>query len=74
MIVNEVGVDPEKVVEVALIVDIIGNDSLDQVEVVMALEEEFALDFSDEDVFGWETFGDIIRFLEGAGVPAESDG
>ncbi len=49
IIVEQLGVDAEEVKEGASFVDDLGADSLDVVELVMALEEEFGLEISDED-------------------------
>ena len=38
-------------------------DSLDQVELVMALEERFQVDIDDETAGSWKTIGDVVRFL-----------
>jgi acyl carrier protein len=49
IIVEQLGVDEEEVTEDASFVDDLGADSLDTVELVMALEEEFGLEIPDED-------------------------
>lgn len=49
IIVEQLGVDADQVTEDAAFVDDLGADSLDQVELVMALEEEFGLEIPDED-------------------------
>ncbi len=49
IIVEQLGVDEEQVTEDASFVDDLGADSLDQVELVMALEEEFGVEIPDED-------------------------
>ena len=49
IIVEQLGVDEEEVKAKASFVDDLGADSLDVVELVMALEEEFSLEISDED-------------------------
>ena len=49
IIVEQLGVDAEEVKTEASFVDDLGADSLDVVELVMALEEEFGLEISDED-------------------------
>ena len=49
IIVEQLGVDEDQVTEDASFVDDLGADSLDQVELVMALEEEFGLEIPDED-------------------------
>ena len=49
IVVEQLGVDEDQVTENAAFVDDLGADSLDQVELVMALEEEFGLEIPDED-------------------------
>ena len=49
IIVDQLGVDEDQVTEDASFVDDLGADSLDQVELVMALEEEFGIEIPDED-------------------------
>ena len=49
IIINELGVEPEKVTDDASFVDDLGADSLDTVELVMAFEEEFGIEIPDED-------------------------
>ena len=66
IIINELGVDPEKVTSEASFVEDLGADSLDTVELVMAFEEEFGVDIPDEDAEQMRTVGDAIRYLEGA--------
>jgi len=63
IIVNELGVEPEKVTDGASFVEDLGADSLDTVELVMAFEEEFGLDIPDEDAEQMRTVGDAIRYL-----------
>ena len=48
IIINELGLEPEKVTDDASFVEDLGADSLDTVELVMAFEEEFGLDIPDE--------------------------
>lgn len=63
IIINELGVEPEKVTDDASFVDDLGADSLDTVELVMAFEEEFELDIPDEDAEKMRTVGDAVRYL-----------
>jgi acyl carrier protein len=49
IIIEQLGVDEDQVTENASFVDDLGADSLDQVELVMALEEEFGVEIPDED-------------------------
>jgi acyl carrier protein len=64
IIINELGVDPEKVTPDAAFVEDLGADSLDTVELVMAFEEEFGLDIPDEDAEQMRTVGDAIKYIE----------
>lgn len=48
IIVEHLGVDPDKVVDSAVFIDDLGADSLDTVELVMAFEEEFGIEIPDE--------------------------
>lgn len=64
IIINELGVDPEKVTNDASFVDDLGADSLDTVELVMAFEEEFTIDISDEDAEQLRTVGEAIAYVE----------
>ena len=63
IIVNELGVEPEKVADNASFVEDLGADSLDTVELVMAFEEEFGIDIPDEDAEQMRTVGDAIKYL-----------
>ena len=64
IIINELGVDPEKVTGEASFVDDLGADSLDTVELVMAFEEEFTIDIPDEDAEQMRTVGDAVAYIE----------
>ena len=63
IIVEELGVEPDKVTPEASFVDDLGADSLDTVELVMALEEEFEIDIPDEDAETMRTVGDAIAYI-----------
>ena len=65
IIVEQLGVDEEEVKTEASFVDDLGADSLDVVELVMALEEEFGLEISDEDAEKLTTVGQAIQYIEG---------
>jgi acyl carrier protein len=64
IIVEQLGVDAEEVVASASFVDDLGADSLDTVELVMALEEEFHLEISDEDAEKITTVGDAVKYID----------
>ena len=64
IIVQQLGVDPEKVKLEASFVEDLGADSLDTVELVMAFEEEFGVEIPDDAAETILTVGDAIGFLE----------
>jgi len=64
IIVEQLGVKPERITPEADFVDDLGADSLDTVELVMAFEEEFNLEISDEDAERMKKVKDVIGYLE----------
>jgi acyl carrier protein len=68
IIINELGVEPEKVTLEASFVEDLGADSLDTVELVMAFEEEFGIEIPDEDAEQLQTVGDAVKYLREKGV------
>jgi acyl carrier protein len=67
IIVEQLGVDPEKVKSEASFIDDLGADSLDIVELVMAMEEEFDLEIPDEDAEKLKTVNDVQTYLASKG-------
>lgn len=67
IIVEQLGVDPDKVKAEASFIDDLGADSLDIVELVMAMEEEFDLEIPDEDAEKLKTVQDVASYLEKKG-------
>ena len=67
IIVEQLGVDAEEVKPEASFVDDLGADSLDVVELVMALEEEFGLEISDEDAEKLSTVQQAIELAQTSG-------
>ena len=63
LIVSQLGVDADKVTLEASFVDDLGADSLDVVELVMALEEEFGVEIPDESAEKIGTVKDAVDFL-----------
>jgi acyl carrier protein len=63
IIVEELGVEREKLTEKASFMDDLGADSLDTVELVMAFEKEFDIDIPDEDAEKMRTVGDALKYL-----------
>ena len=64
IIVDQLNVAKEAVVPTAKFVDDLGADSLDTVELVMALEEAFGLQIPDEDAEKIGTVGDAIKYIQ----------
>ena len=64
IIVEQLGVDEDEVKASASFVDDLGADSLDVVELVMALEEEFGLEISDEDAEKLTTVEQAITYIK----------
>lgn len=67
IIVEQLGVDPEKVKAEASFIDDLGADSLDIVELVMAMEEEFDLEIPDEDAEKLRTVQDVASYIASKG-------
>jgi len=65
IIVQQLGVAREEVVAEASFIDDLGADSLDIVELVMAMEEEFNIEIPDEDAEKIQTIGAAIAYLRG---------
>ncbi|MDZ4723761.1 MAG: acyl carrier protein [candidate division Zixibacteria bacterium] len=63
IIIEQLGVEAGQVTEKARFVDDLGADSLDTVELVMALEEEFSLEIPDEDAEKIVSVGDAIDYI-----------
>lgn len=64
VIVEQLGVDEDIVTMDAAFLDDLGADSLDIVEFVMALEEEFGIEVEDEDVEKISTVRDVVEYIE----------
>lgn len=64
IIVEQLGAEEEEVTMEASFVDNLGADSLDIVELVMALEEEFDLEIPDEDAEKIRTVGEAIQYIQ----------
>ena len=64
IIVDQMGVDPDKVTEKASFIEDLGADSLDIVELIMTFEEEFDMEMSDEDAEKIATVGDVVKYIK----------
>ncbi len=64
IVAEQLGVDVEEVTPEASFIDDLGADSLDTVELVMALEEGFDIEIPDEDAEQIKTVNDAIKYIE----------
>jgi len=64
IIAEQLGVKKEEIKPESSFIDDLGADSLDTVEVVMALEEEFGIEIPDEDAEKITTVGEAIKYIE----------
>ena len=62
-VADKLDADPGEVIEGASFVDDLGADSLDVVELIMGLEDEFGLEISDEEAENIRTVGDAVKFI-----------
>ena len=64
IVVDKLGVDRAEVTPDAVFVDDLGADSLDLVELIMAMEEEFGFEIADEEAEKMRTVQDVINFIK----------
>jgi acyl carrier protein len=64
IIAEQLGVDEGEINNESHFIDDLGADSLDTVELVMALEEEFGIEIPDEDAEKIQTVGDVQKYIE----------
>ncbi len=64
IIVEQLGVKEDQVTMEAKFIEDLGADSLDIVELIMALEEEFGYEIPDEEAEKLLTVGDVIKYIE----------
>ena len=64
IIVEQLGVNADQVTSDAKFIEDLGADSLDTVELVMALEEEFGQEIPDEEAEKLQSVGDVVKFIE----------
>lgn len=63
IICDQLAVDKDKVTLAASFIDDLGADSLDIIELVMTMEEEFDLDIPDDEADKLKTVGDVIKYI-----------
>ena len=64
IIIDKLGVEEEKIKSEASFVDDLGADSLDTVELIMQLEEEFGIEIPDDDAEKITTVGSAVEYIE----------
>ncbi len=65
IISSQFGIDEDQITEDTDIIDDLGADSLDVMEMMMSLEDEFSLSISEDTVSSLSTVGDVVRLIEG---------
>ncbi|MBK1833996.1 acyl carrier protein [Roseibacillus ishigakijimensis] len=66
IIVEQLGVNEDQVTKDAKLMEDLGADSLDAVELVMAIEEEFGIEVPDDEAEKLTSMGEILAYVEGA--------
>jgi len=61
---DQLDLDEESVTESSVLTDDLGADSLDLVDLIMTLEEEFDVEIPDEDAESVKTVGDVVKYIE----------
>ena len=64
LVVDQLGVEEDEVTMEASMQDDLGADSLDLVDLVMSVEDEFGVKVADEDLENIKTVGDIVNYIE----------
>ncbi len=64
LLASQLNVSMDKVKENSKLVEDLGADSLDMVEMLMTLEEEFSISISDEDAINLKTVADIVKYID----------
>lgn len=64
LIAEQLDIDEEKITLESDVIDDLGADSLDMVDLVMTFEDEFDIEIPDEQVENVKTVGDIVKYLE----------
>ena len=72
LVVEKLGVDESKVTEKAAFVNDLGADSLDVVEFVMAVEQEFDITIPDEEAAKLATVGDAVKYIDAHAKKADT--
>lgn len=64
MLANQLNIEVDKIDENSRVIEDLGADSLDMIEMLMALEEEFGITVPDEKADSLKTVGDIVKYID----------
>lgn len=64
ILVDQLDVEKDKITMESSIIENLGADSLDVVDLVMSLEEEFGIEIPDDQIENMKTVGDIVKYIE----------
>jgi len=64
IVADKLGVEKTKITSEASFIDDLGADSLDTVELIMKMEEEFGIEIPDEEAEKLKTVGDVVNYLD----------
>ena len=64
IIADQLGMEQNKITQNTSLKDDLQADSLDIVEIIMAIEDEFGIQVDDEDALGFKTVGDVVAYIE----------
>lgn len=64
IVAEQMGIDATSITLDSKLVEDIGADSLDTVEILMQIESEFGVELNDDDIVKCKTFGDVVRYVE----------
>ena len=64
IIAEQLGIDESEIKEDSSFIDDLGADSLDTVELIMALEEEYDIEIPDEEAEKLQTVGDVLKYID----------
>ena len=68
ILAEQLGCDADMITEETSFKDVLGADSLDLLEVIMALEDEYGIEMNTEDLSDLNTVGDVMNYLKESGI------
>ncbi len=64
IIAEQLNMEQKEITEATLLKEDLNADSLDIVEIIMSIEEEFGVQVDDDDALGFKTVGDVVKYIE----------